>query len=219
MGLIVALVVLGSGAVLAAGMVGYLLWPHWPDATAARDAPTMPITVGGVFFNVPPAAIRHSAQRRPGAQERLDLAFQWPGLHPPEAKAKPVLAPDLRPAEQLFVSIARPQGTMALQDRIKTIYPRYLAPTAFQGPKGLSGVSFRDGTPYQGEDLFYDPHGVERFLVRCTRDTALTHGTCLLERRAGAAELVVRFPRDLLEEWSQLTDGLEMLLSSLQASS
>lgn len=219
-GLILALMLMSSAAAAAVGAVGYLLWPRWPDAVAAaKDAPTLPIIVGGISFNVPPAAIRHAPQRRPGVQERLDLAFQWPGLQPPEPSAKPARPAELRSADQLFVSIARSQGSLPLGERIKTIYPRYLAATAFAGPRGLTGVAFREGTPYQGEDLFYDAQAVERFLVRCTRDNALTHGTCMLDRRAGATELTVRFPRDLLDEWPQLLDGLDMLLSSLQVGS
>ena len=44
------------------------------------DAPSLPITIGGVAFNVPPAAIRFKVQRRAGAQARIDLNFVWPSL-------------------------------------------------------------------------------------------------------------------------------------------
>ena len=54
----------------------------------APDAPSLPITVAGVAFNVPPAAIRIPVQRRPGAHERVDLAFLWPSLEPPDPHAK-----------------------------------------------------------------------------------------------------------------------------------
>ena len=46
-------------------------------------------------FNVPPAAIRVPVQRRPGAHERVDLAFVWPSLEPPNATAKPPPQPDI----------------------------------------------------------------------------------------------------------------------------
>src|SRR5712664_3919995 len=73
----------------AAGYIGYVLWPRWPGATVAPDAPALPITIAGVAFNVPPAAIRVPVQRRPGAHERVDLAFLWPSLAPPDPNAKP----------------------------------------------------------------------------------------------------------------------------------
>src|SRR5262249_44054751 len=68
---------------------GYLLWPRWSAPVVGPDAPALPITVAGVAFNVPPAAIRVKVQRRPGAHERVDLAFQWPSLAPPDPTAKP----------------------------------------------------------------------------------------------------------------------------------
>ena len=52
--------------------------------------PSLPITIGGVAFNVPPAAIRFKVQRRPGAQARVDLSFVWPSLTPPDLSIKPL---------------------------------------------------------------------------------------------------------------------------------
>src|SRR4051812_24831230 len=66
-----ALSLVGVG--LAGAPVAYMLWPA--RAAIAPDAPSLPITVGGVSFNVPPAAIRFKVQRRPGAQPRIDLTF------------------------------------------------------------------------------------------------------------------------------------------------
>src|ERR1044071_1647047 len=88
-GFLVAFVIL---MLLAAGGVGafvaYLLWPTWPNTPIAADAPPLPITVAGVLFNIPPAAIRSKVLRHPGTHERVDLAFLWPSLTPPPADAK-----------------------------------------------------------------------------------------------------------------------------------
>src|SRR5579862_2671462 len=75
------LVVLMLAAV--AGCVSYLLWPTWPSDPPTLDAPTLPVTVGGVLFEVPPGAIRAKLQRHPGQHERIDLVFAWPDLSPP----------------------------------------------------------------------------------------------------------------------------------------
>src|SRR5215470_9495268 len=83
-GLVFALAALVVLIVLAAAFVALVLWPRWPAASVAPDAPALPITVGGVLFNVPPGAVRVAMQRRPGAQDRLDLAFLWPSLAPPD---------------------------------------------------------------------------------------------------------------------------------------
>ena len=40
------------------------------------------------MFNIEPAAIRRPLQRKPGTQERVDLAYLWPSLVPPEPAAK-----------------------------------------------------------------------------------------------------------------------------------
>jgi len=76
--LLLPLIVFAAVAFTAFGYIGYVLWPRWP--TPRLDAPALPITVAGVAFNLPPAAIRVPVQRRPGAQERVDLAFLWPSL-------------------------------------------------------------------------------------------------------------------------------------------
>ena len=60
--------VFAAVTVVAAAYVAYVLWPRWPDSAVALDAPSLPIIVAGVFFNVEPAAIRMEVQRRPGTQ-------------------------------------------------------------------------------------------------------------------------------------------------------
>jgi len=70
-GLAFALATLVVLIVAGAGIVALLLWPR--SVPVAPDAPSFPITVGGVLFNVPPAAIRVPLQRRPGAQDRVFL--------------------------------------------------------------------------------------------------------------------------------------------------
>src|SRR5215471_15614302 len=87
--LLLPLAVFAAVACIAAAYIGYVLWPRWPGPPIGPDAPALPITVAGVTFNLPPAAIRVPVQRRPGAQDRVDLAFLWPSLTPPDPSAKP----------------------------------------------------------------------------------------------------------------------------------
>lgn len=211
-----ALVALSLVGAAALTYVGYLLWPRWPAAETAADVPSVPVTVAGVSFNVPPAAIRVPLQRRPGAQPRLDLAFRWPDLTPPVPPEKHAPGVEQKPAEHLFISIVAAEGMLPLDERIKTIYPRYIAERAFEGPDGLTGVAFREGTPYQGEDLFYLPGRTETFFARCSRDAALTPGSCLLERRVGEAMLTARFPRDWLNDWQAVAASLDRLMASMR---
>jgi hypothetical protein len=72
-------------------------------------------------------------------------------------------------------------------------------------------------TPYQGDDLVYDAVEPDRFLVRCSRNGAgPTPGICLYERRIEAADVVVRFPRDWLNDWRLVAGGIERLIRSLR---
>ena len=99
----------------------------------------------GVTFNIEPAAIRMPVQRRPGTQERVDLAYLWPSLTPPDPALKPTVGAPVDPNERLFVTIASGDDTLPLIERVQTIYPRYLAPEPTAGPEGLTLRGFRDG--------------------------------------------------------------------------
>ncbi len=207
----------------AAGYIGYVLWPRWPGATVAPDAPALPITIAGVAFNVRPAAIRVPMQRRPGAHERVDLAFLWPSLEPPDANASPGAPAPGEPAtptgmhERVFVTLAAASDKLPPTERVRLIYPRYASAVPSAGPSGLAVLAFREGTPYQGEDLIYDAEAPENFLVRCSRNGAgPTPGICLYQRRIEAADLTLRFPRDWLDDWRPLAASFDRLIASLR---
>jgi len=200
-------------AALAAAPAAYMLWPA--PRPVAPNAPSLPVSVGGVSFNVPPGAIRFKVQRKPGAQPRIDMMFMWPSLRPPDAssKPKPTDTPDV--SDRLFVTIATVDTTLSPMERLKTIYPRYLdaAPVVVDG---LSTQVFRDATAYQGEDLIHDPARPEQFVLRCTRLAGLTPPMCLHERRIGGADITVRFPREWLSDWRRVSDGVERLITGFK---
>ena len=214
-GLLFALSALAVLIVLAAAFVALVLWPR--GAPVAPDAPTLPVTVGGVLFNVPPGAIRVAMQRRPGAQERLDLAFLWPSLETPDPKARPAPSEAAPPIDRLFITIEPQVAALTPSDRVRMIYPRYLAETQFDGPDGLKVIAFKEGTPYQGEDLYFDPALQPGFVVRCSRPgKANTPGTCLYDRRIEQADVTVRFPIDWLANWRGVSDAIAKLLGQLK---
>ena len=204
----------------AVAFIAFVLWPRWPEPPIATDAPSLPITIAHVAFNVPPAAMRVPLQRLPGAHDRVDLAFLWPSLEPPDPAQKPSTSTPAAPAatiERVFVTIAIAGDTLSPAERVQTIYPRYAATTPAAGPPGLAVLAFRGGTPYQGEDLIYDAATPNNFLVRCSRNGAgPTPGTCLYERRIETADVVVRFPRDWLDDWQEVAGGIERLITNLR---
>jgi hypothetical protein len=213
-GRLLGIAVCVAGAGLACAPIAYMLWPA-PRAVSL-DAPSLPITIGGVAFNVPPAAIRFKVQRRPGAQARIDLSFVWPSLTPPDLSMKPLPTdvPDI--TDRMFVTVAASDNTLAPAERLKTIYPRYADAAPIVGGDGLSLQGFRDGSPYQGEDLIQDPASPERFLLRCTRQIAATPAMCLHERRIAGADIMVRFPRAWLEDWRAVADGIDRLIAGFR---
>jgi hypothetical protein len=204
-----------GATLLAAAYVAYVLWPRWPGGPVSLDAPALPVMVSGVMFTIEPAAIRMPVQRKPGTQERIDLAYLWPSLTPPDPAAKPSVGAPVDPNERLFVMIADGEATLPVGERVKSIYPRYLSERAEAGPPGLTLRAFRDTSPYRGEDLIYDPQAPEHFLARCSRQEVGTNGTCLLERRIGNADITLRFPRDWLSDWQGVANGIDRLLARL----
>ncbi len=219
-------------ALLAAGFfVAYALWPSWPSAPVALDAPSLPITVAGALFEVPPAAIRTAVQRHPGPHQRIDLAFLWPSLTPPQPDAnaddKPLDAVDgsgpaagnaKAPADnggRLFVSIVPLESLLPPLDRLRNIYPRYVEAQASAGADGLAIAPFRAGSPYDGQDLVYLADRPEQFFALCTRDSDVMPGICIHERLLGDADIALRFPRDWLKDWKSVADGFDRLLAEL----
>ena len=220
--LVVALVVAGVA------FVSYVLWPTWPRRTVALDAPTMPVTVAGVLFEIPPSAIRAAVQRYSGPHDRIDLAFAWPSLGPrisAETPAGPAAGEDATAAtpreldDRLFVTIAGLGSEMAPLDRLRSIYPHYVAATATAGPDGLAILPFRAGTPYDGEDLVYLGTDPAQFFARCTRSAGAVPGTCMAERMVNAADVTFRFPRNWLGDWRGVAAGFGRLVAQLRPDS
>jgi hypothetical protein len=209
------LVIFAAATLTAAAYVAYVLWPRWPGAPASLDAPQIPVIVAGATFNIEPAAIRMAVQRHPGTQERVDLAYVWPSLTPPDPALRPTPGTPADPNERLFVTIASGDDTLPLMERVQTIYPRYLVAEAVAGPEGLTLRGFRDGTPYQGEELVFEQAAPEHFLARCSNKGVVNSGECLLERRIGKADITFRFPRDWLGNWKGVAAGIDKLTARL----
>ena len=209
------LLAFGAVALLAALYVAYILWPRWPQGPVALNAPSLPIVVSGVTFNVEPAAVRVAVQRRPGVQQRVDLSYLWPSLAPPDPSVKPTVGAPLDANERLFVTISSGDATLPLLDRVQTIYPRYLVPQPVAGFPGLTYRGFRDDSPYQGEDLVFESNAPEHFLARCSRKGVTNTGVCLLERRIGDADITFRFSRDWLPDWENVAKSIDRLVARL----
>jgi hypothetical protein len=210
----VPIVLAGAIAAGAVALVAYLLWPTW-EADASSDPARLPISIGSTLFNVPTAAIRMKIQRRTGPQERVDLSFAFPSLEaaetPRHVNAETVEA-EAQPIDRIFVSIAAHHDSLAPEARLRTIYPRYFDQAATPAQDGLTMRTFRDGSPYSGEDMFLAD--TPNLTARCTRDGE-TPGMCLSERRVNGADLTFRFPRSWLAQWRDVANAMDRLTVEL----
>lgn len=198
---------IGASALAA---IVYLLWPTWTLGTAG-DPDRLPMMIGDTLFNVPTKSVRVKLQKRTGPQERVDLAFVYPSLTPPEAPkhvTAETVETELPPIDRLLVSIAAHHDAMSPLERLNTIYPRYWDATAPRLESGLTSRAFRDNSPYSGEDLVSDDGS--SFVARCTRDAA-TPGMCLSMRRIEGADLTFRFPRAWLAQWRDVSGAMARL--------
>ncbi|WP_322517644.1 hypothetical protein SR870_09080 [Rhodopseudomonas palustris] len=202
-------------SLLAIAAVAYLLWPTW-RAQPVGDPDRTPVSIGETLFNVPTKAFRVKFQRHSGPQERVDLAFLYPSLLPPERpkRASPQDVEEFHPIDRIFVSIAAHQDTLDPQMRLRTIYPRYLAPASQQIEDGLTLRPFVDGSPYGSEDLVTAEQ--PPLAARCTRDRQ-TPGMCISERRIDGADLSFRFPRQWLTQWRDVATAIDRLTAQLHA--
>jgi len=211
------MVLISLGGAVAAGaiaLVAYLLWPTWGADVSSTPA-RLPVSVGATLFNVPTAAIRMKIQRHSGPQERVDLSFSFPSLEAPEAQKRISASSvdEVQPIDRIFLSISAHHDALAPDMRERTIYPRYLEQTSTRGEDGLTMRTFRDGSPYGNEDLFFAD--APKVTARCTRDAA-TPGMCLSERRVDGADLTFRFPRRWLAQWREVADAMDRLTQQLQ---
>jgi hypothetical protein len=194
----------------AIALVAYLLWPTW-GSDASSNPVRLPVSIGATLFNVPTTAVRMKIQRHSGPQERIDLSFTFPSLEAPDAPkhvSADTVEEALQPIDRIFLSISAHHDTLAPDTRLRTIYPRYLEQATMPGQDGLTVRSFRDGTPYSGEDLILA--NMPDLNARCTRDAA-TPGMCLTERRIDGADLTFRFPRSWLAQWHDVANAMDRL--------
>jgi hypothetical protein len=201
----------------AIALVAYLLWPTW-GAQASSNPARLPVSIGGTLFNVPTVAVRMKIQRHSGPQERVDLSFAFPSLEAPDAPkhvSVDTIEEAVQPIDRIFLSISAHHDALTPEERLRTIYPRYLEQTSTPGQDGLTVRAFRDGSPYSNEDLFLaNTPGLD---ARCTRDAA-TPGMCLSERRVEGADLTFRFPRSWLAQWRDVANAMDRLTVELHGS-
>src|ERR1700692_390714 len=101
-------IMLGGAVTMAAiVLIAYLLWPTW-GVDASSGPARLPVSIGSTLFNVPTMAVRMKIQRHSGPQERIDLAFPFPGLEAPDAPrhiSADTVEEAIQPIDRIFLSI------------------------------------------------------------------------------------------------------------------
>lgn len=190
-GLVAAVAV---GALIAA-LAAVDLGGFWIRRSArAADAP-VEVALAGRSLTVPSAWLA-----RPPEAGRLDLAI-------PFADAG-------RGEERLFVTATPAEGTAEATSRLGPHHARFLSAVARSHPSGLLQRRYRDGTPFEGEELYVSPPDGALFAARCapTKSDAEDGAACLAELRLGGLDLRVRFPQSRLESWEAILATLRRTL-------
>jgi hypothetical protein len=120
------------------------------------------------------------------------------------------------PDEAIVVSWRAADGSLAPAERPAVLYARFVSPEASRSEGGLIRRRFRNGTPYEGEDLFVAPPDGRGFWARCPSAPAEgdSFGRCLSEMRFGGRDVQLRFAPALLARWELLTGAVRQRFAS-----
>lgn len=209
----VQMLALAATVVVATAVLTLRFLGEGPEPGETADDPTT-VVVAGHPLTLPKNVVRFAAQRRPGAQARLDLALSWPELAGRTvATAARFDTPGLA-ADIVYLTIAPAGDGLDSAARLATVYARFFTGEPIGGPAGLEGHRMAMKSGYEDEIVWTEPGAVHPFVARCY---PLTPGeapsVCLHDLRIGAISVEWRFPAALLGERVALEAGLEQRLS------
>ena len=173
----------------------------------------------GVAFNVPPAAIRFKMQRRPARRRASISASCGRRWSRPTRPLPTVPTRHAAPQPPTGCSSPSPQRRHAAARRAarRRSIRAMSRPTPVAGPDGLAvlRVPQRHALSGRGPDL--RPAAPERFLVRCTATApAPRRASACTSGGSASADVTVRFPREWLDDWRAVADGIERLIGTLR---
>jgi hypothetical protein len=177
-------VMLVAGCVVACAAVAVALGAYW----VTRPIPD-------------PLAVEAAALHGTGPSGRQTLRLPWrdfagdAGAHA---------------GEPMFITALPADASLAPAERPSVLYARFVAAEARSAPGGLIRRRFRDGTPFEGEDLVVAAPDGRAFWARCATSGSRNDGaSCLTEMRFGDTDVQVRFSPALLPRWELLASGVQ----------
>ncbi len=172
------------------------------------------VEVGGETLTLSSSYWRASGRDGGGAE----IAAFFPDFKPAGGVADITARTDLHERFQRLVFLSpRPADPMLdPSDRTERLYERFLVSTAWSHPGGLTAREFEDGSPFEGDELFYiQPEG-RQFAARCRRPdpSRRTPNTCISVFRSGGLDIEMRFAASLLGDWETLLAGARGLIEA-----
>jgi hypothetical protein len=203
--------IIGLGALAAAAIAAAVLAPRLRAPPAPR---LVSVTLGAERLTVQSAYLAPNA--RPG--EALELAAFFPDFAPAGDAGDVTAKTDLaeRFARTVFVA-ARPADPNAdPADRPARLYLRFLSDESWSHPGGLVARAFVDGSPFEGDELYYVAPDGREFAARCRRPDPerKTPNTCIYDFRLGDLDIEMRFSAALLADWVALKAGARGLIEA-----
>lgn len=185
-----------------------LLLPFFANA-ASR------LPVGRVIFAVPD--IYQRAALMQGAARGPTYVLNWPDLTPfslPQINTQKPL-PFHLPQDVLQLSLKAAEG-IAAEEKLRTLYPRYLSEKSTALPHDMIWVPFLDKSPFSGEALVSDAAMSGQLVVLCPIMTsAPLPQTCIASMRfADSVDVEIRFVQKHLSDVHDMQSAVRRLLAS-----
>ncbi len=205
---------IGLAALALAGAAAVALAPWF----GAREPPRfLAVTLGAERLTLASAYLTANA-RRGGAADAVRLAAFFPDFSPAGDLSDVTAGADLAERFQriVFVTLKPSDSSLDPAERPVRLYQRFLDENSWSHPGGLIARAFEDGSPFEGDELYYvAPEGRE-FAARCRRPDPerKTPNTCIYDFRLGDLDVEMRFSAALLAEWASLKAGARGLIEA-----
>ena len=210
--LTLAAAILATVSVLAAATV-------WLMIPGERDNRPVIAYLGETRLTIPYDYFRFEHARLGGSLSEIDLAADARTFRPArlQSRFKPSAADPM--AQTLFLTLIPAAGNISPAERTTRLYTRFLQPDGWSHPGGLIMRRFKNGSPYQKEDLYMAPPEGRRFAARCPQPRKTPDGLtdiCMAEFRLEGIDVRLRFAADLLSDWERLLQGTKGLIRSFR---
>ncbi len=116
----------------------------------------------------------------------------------------------------VFLKLRPADATLDPAERTSRLYARFLSEVSWSHPGGLIARAFVDGSPFEGDELFYLAPEGRQFAARCRKPAPdpKTPNTCMSAFRTHGLDVEVRFSASQLSDWELLTNGAKGLVEA-----